>query len=263
MNTTLFNELLTFKQIQIHRPKHQYPKNDVEWGDFLSGLIDGDGWISRKEDQPKICICFHEKDVSLAYKIKEFIGYGTVSKYKGKRAFKYILTSRLGLAKICRIVKNTQVFEKRKRFFDLCELLNVPTLQNKEEMESFLLNSYWLAGFIDADGYLKIYIRYRKDRPNPFVLLTITIEQNVKNEQILIKIKQVIGGSLYYSLKKNSVCYSSNSLKNTKKLINYLDSFHLCSNKYKEYVIWRRAFLHRNNLTKIKSFQNRLKSLRK
>lgn len=164
---------------------------------------------------------------------------------------------------MCRIVKNTQVFEKRKRFFDLCELLNVPTLQNKEEMESFLLNSYWLAGFIDADGYLKIYIRYRKDRPNPFVLFTITIEQNVKNEQILIKIKQVFGGSLYYSLKKNSVCYSSNSLKNTKKLINYLDSFHLCSNKYKEYVIWRQAFLHRNNLTQIKSFQNRLKSLRK
>lgn len=251
------------KQIQIHRPKHQYPKNHVEWGDFLSGLIDGDGWISRKEDQPKICICFYEKDVSLAYKIKEFIGYGTVSKYKGKRAFKYILTSRLGLAKICRIVKNTQVFEKRQRLLDLCELLSVPTLQNKEGMASFLFNSYWLAGFIDADGYLKIYIRYRKDRPNPFVLLTITIDQNVKNAQILMQIKQVFGGSLYYSFKKNTVSYSSNSLKNTKKLINYLDAFHLCSNKYKEYVIWRRAFLHRNNLTKIQSFQSRLKSLRK
>lgn len=263
MNITSFNEFITFKQINIHRPKHQYPKNDVQWGDFLSGLIDGDGWISRKGNQPKICICFHQKDVSLAYKIKEFIGYGTVSKYKGKRAFKYILTSRLGLVKFCRIVKKTQVFEKRKRFFDLCERLNVSTLEYKDKMESFLFNSYWLAGFIDADGYLKMYIRYRKDRPTPFVLFTISIDQNVKNEQILIDLKQIIGGSLYYSLKRKSVSYSSNSLQNTKKLINYLDSFHLCSNKYKEYVIWRRAFLHRQNIDKIKCFQNRLKSLRK
>lgn len=62
MNTISFNELLTFKQIQIHRRfKHQYPKNDGEWGDFLSGLIDGDGWISQKRTNLKFVYAFMKK----------------------------------------------------------------------------------------------------------------------------------------------------------------------------------------------------------
>ena len=125
------------------------------------------------------------------------------------------------------------------------------------------LSSHWLAGFLDADGHLAIYIRYRQDRPNPTVRLTIRIDQHQKNESILLRLREQIGGTLYRNIRRKSITYSSSSLHNAKKWINYLDYFPLCSNKYKEYVIWRRAFFFREDIEKIQKFQNRLKSLRK
>jgi hypothetical protein len=44
--------------------------------------------------------------------------------------------------------------------------------------------------------------------------------------------------------------------------VNYLDYYPLCSNKYKEYVIWRKAYFYRNNLNKIIKMKKTLSLLK-
>ena len=53
--------------ISNHIPKHKKPVSDDEFGFYLAGLIEGDGYINKKVIS--INIVFHELDVSLAYYI--------------------------------------------------------------------------------------------------------------------------------------------------------------------------------------------------
>jgi hypothetical protein len=64
-------------------------------------LIDSDGYFSPFVEnvslfQPNLTICFHIKDVHLAYKIRTFLTFGTVSKIKNKNACKFVLTNKNG-----------------------------------------------------------------------------------------------------------------------------------------------------------------------
>lgn len=240
-------------EISIHRPKHLYPQSSGQWGAYLSGLIDGDGFFSKEGYQPKISICFHQKDVSLAYQVKRFVGHGRVSKVPAKKAYNYVLTSRLGILKLCLILTQLQVPHKVKRWESLCRYFDLKV--QKPSGNSSFLSSHWLAGFIDAGGHLAISIRYRENRPNPTVRLTIQIDQHQKNKFILFHLKEQIGGTLYRNFRRKSITYSSSSLDNAEKWIHYLDRFPLCSNKYKENVIWRRAFFFVEILKKFRNFR--------
>jgi single-stranded DNA-specific DHH superfamily exonuclease len=53
------------------------PKSEEDFGYYLAGLIEGDGYIGKRS----IEIAFHINDISLAYYIKKRIGYGNVTKY--------------------------------------------------------------------------------------------------------------------------------------------------------------------------------------
>jgi hypothetical protein len=53
-------------------PTHLKPTNDTEFGHYLAGLIDSDGHFSSKQ---QLVIVFNSLDASLAYYIKERIGY--------------------------------------------------------------------------------------------------------------------------------------------------------------------------------------------
>lgn len=62
--------------IRIHKPrtiKHNLSKkqNSIQdFGFFLAGIIDGDGHFSAI---PQLVICFHEKDIGVAYFLKSQI----------------------------------------------------------------------------------------------------------------------------------------------------------------------------------------------
>ena len=58
------------KLVSVHEPKHLKPVNDIEFGHYLAGLIDGDGSFSKYSAS----IVFSELDASLAYYIKERLG---------------------------------------------------------------------------------------------------------------------------------------------------------------------------------------------
>ena len=91
--------------ISEHVPKHKSNLTDEEFGYFLAGLIEGDGWFGKKE----LHIILAEEDTSLAYYIKKRIGHGNVYKMKDKKAVRYICKNTNGLSLILSLVNGKLV----------------------------------------------------------------------------------------------------------------------------------------------------------
>ena len=82
--------------ISDHLKKHRKPQTEKEFGYYLAGLIEGDGYFGDHRFE----IAFHEEDTFLAYYIKKRIGYGSVLKLKGKNSVRYVLRHSEGLKKV-------------------------------------------------------------------------------------------------------------------------------------------------------------------
>jgi len=91
------------KPISEHVPKHLKPLNDEQFGHYLAGLIDGDGHFSK---QFQLIIVFDLLSVSLAYYLKQRIGYGSVKKVKDKNAYILVITSFKGIEKVINLINN-------------------------------------------------------------------------------------------------------------------------------------------------------------
>ena len=98
---TTRENIITKSLLSIHRPDHKYP-DQAQIGYYLAGLIDGDGWISKEGDQPKIVIAFHKKDIHVAYFLKSFFNGGTVKIHSTKQSATLIFTNKLVLIEICK-----------------------------------------------------------------------------------------------------------------------------------------------------------------
>jgi len=129
------------KGISEHVPTHRKP-SDMEFGYYLAGLIESEGSFQGNQ----LIISFHELDAPLAYYIKKQIGYGSVSKIQGKRAYKLVISKKAGVLKVIRLIdgklRGWSKIEQVKRNWDI-EL-------TPANPESCLLNDSWLAGFSDA-----------------------------------------------------------------------------------------------------------------
>lgn len=58
-----------------------------------------------RHNQANITICFHLKDLTLAYKIRTYIGYGTITRIKNRQACKYVLTNKFGIKKMVSVLE--------------------------------------------------------------------------------------------------------------------------------------------------------------
>jgi hypothetical protein len=92
-------------------PSHKKPSNDTDFGNYLAGLIDGDGHFSV---QKQLVITFHSRDVSLAYFIKSFVGFGQVYLVKNKQAVIYVVSSFSGVERVLRLVAGKLRTERRR-----------------------------------------------------------------------------------------------------------------------------------------------------
>lgn len=129
--------------ISDHLPVYKKPVSDKEFGSYLSGLIEGDGYINKKTIN--ITICFSHLDASLAYYIKKRIGYGIVDKVKGKNALLYRANLE-GSIVIARLINGKlRTADKINNFNCLLELINkridLPIIP-QEKAKSSLTNSY-------------------------------------------------------------------------------------------------------------------------
>jgi len=238
------------KGISEHVPTHRKP-SDMEFGYYLAGLIESEGSFQGNQ----LIISFHELDAPLAYYIKKEIGYGSVSKIQGKRAYKLVISKKAGVLKVIRLIdgklRGWSKIEQVKRNWDI-EL-------TPANPESCLLNDSWLAGFSDAgccaffqvkaiertQGTTTTAVGLRTRRPaaglRVEIRLNFKVEQKIKD--LLTLIQATFGGDLGYRKATNTYYYGSTSFTNARKIIRYFDHYHLLSSKHINYLKWRKVFL--------------------
>jgi len=267
---TLRNETVVktenLKFISVHVPKHFKPINDDQFGHYLAGLIDGDGHFSSKQ---QLIIVFHSLDVSLAYYIKNRLGFGKIRKLKEKNVFFLIITAKKGIEKVINLI-NGKIRTVNKFNQIINNILNSISYSDLSKEINFNLNldnnlkNYWLAGFSDAEASFQIKII---NRNRVEVKLNFQIDQ--KKNNLLLLIKTFLGGNIGYSKTQDTYYYGSTSFGSAKNVINYFDNFHLLSSKQINYLKWRKAYiiiqnkdhLNKNGLEKIFKFKNTMNRL--
>lgn len=171
---TLRNETVitteNVKPISVHVPTHLKPVNDDQFGHYLSGLIDGDGHFSSKQ---QLVLVFNSLDASLAYYIKERLGFGSVHKVKDKNAIILVIAARKGMEKVINLI-NGKIRTENKLNQITNNILNNENYAEFRKKISFKLNldrdlkNHWLAGFSDVSSpTFKIQLITRTNQNQP------------------------------------------------------------------------------------------------
>ena len=104
-----YNSYTKLFSVSEHVSKHKSYLTDTEFGYFLAGLIEGEGWLGKKQ----LYIVFPQNDVALAYYIKKRIRHDNVYKIKDKKAVTYICKNAKGLSYTLSLV-NGKIVSKPK-----------------------------------------------------------------------------------------------------------------------------------------------------
>lgn len=223
--------------ISDHLKKHIKPDTDEEFGYYLAGLIEGDGFFGDSRFE----IAFHMDDISSAYYIKKRIGYGSVLFLKNKNSVRYVLRHSLGLKKVLSLINGKLLGQKKIDQIiqhKYSEKYNISILPKAK----FDLNdNHWLAGFSDADGSFGICINKSKTHKSGYnIILPFRIKQ--KNPELLTLIKTQLGGNVY-QFNDGIYSYSSTSFKIAYMFTNYFDKYHLLNaSKWINFIKWRKAY---------------------
>ena len=116
----------------------------------------------------------------------------------------------------------------------------VDSKDSKDSKQCDFKNSY-LAGLTDAKGSFQLKLTTKESASKLETDLNLEIE--IASKPLLFLVKSFWGGNITYNKSKNTYNYNSTSLGSAKKVINYLDHFHLLSNKQVHYLKWRKAYL--------------------
>ncbi len=224
--------------ISEHVPAHKSNLTQNEFGFFLAGLIEGDGWFGKKQ----LHIIFAEQDVSLAYYIKKQIAYGKVYKIKHLKAVRYICKNTNGLSTILSLINGKLVSDYKYQQLikhNYSEDFNIVVLPPSKTVS---LDNFWLAGFSQADGCFQISVVKSKTHKTGYI---VKLEYSLKqNDDLPLKL-------LYNILKMGNLsqystgiwCYKSSGFNTAVNLINYFDRFNLFAAKYKSYLKFRKVYI--------------------
>lgn len=225
-------------KISDHPPINNKELTDLEFGFYLAGLIEGDGWCGNKTIQ----ILFHESDTFLAYYLKKRIGYGNVYKIKDKKAVRYICNHTKGLEVIINLINGKLVSNYK---YDQLIKHNYPSLFNitiLKPTQIISLNNHWLAGFTDADGCFYISVVKSKSHSIGYsVRLEYSLKQNDSLPLTLLYNLIKKGNLSHYST--GIWCYKSTGYSTAHILIQYFDKFNLQSSKFVNFLKFRKVYI--------------------
>jgi hypothetical protein len=271
--------------------KHKNPSTDKELGEYLAGLYEGektsglqpsyvesfafncagDGYVSQI---PQIVITFHEKDRQSAERLKFVFGHGNVNQIKGKKACNWIISDSAGIYKFFRLINGNIRTEYKLNQIIKNAHSYLPTDFQKTVNCDSLLNSWWLSGFIDADGYLYIQIVASPEGESRSDRIRIQLKFSLKEREILDQLASTFGSTVHKRTHANgltSYYWSSSNNNNSYKVYKYLHKFSLQSKKWLEFMYWRKALRvvfdkeHRSltGFTKIQTFKDNMSKLKR
>ena len=228
---------------------------------WLAGLIDGDGSLLINKNKALSCeITVHERDVKALFKIKERY-HGSILKRSNVNAYRWRVYKRIFVEKLYKDLNGKLVTDGKKvQLMKMGINLSIkPIIIKNYEFE---LDSAWLSGFIDADGYFSIRNLY-----------TLTISIGQKTSGILYSIKEKLNcGNVYYDKKGNTYNYAVTDLKGIKIILSYLSKYPLKTSKHVDSLrFWKLVeykelkYHYKNNINKpkidhlVKLFKERYK----
>lgn len=224
------------KKISIHVPTHLKPLNDSQFGYYLAGLIEGNGHFSKIY---QLIITFRESDISLAYFIKSYIGYGTVKKVKNKNAYLYTLIHKKGIEKVLLLINYKIKSDYKYNQIKENIIPKFPHINFYKASNLYDLNNHWLAGFSDVNAEFQIKLINCKN----LIEVRLNYQVHSKHVDVLDLIKFNFGGNISHCKINNIWYYRSTSLGSAKKIINYFSNYHLLSCKYINYIKWRKTYI--------------------
>lgn len=252
---TLCDEFVSnIPYLSLHKTKHLKPVSIDTFGSYLAGIIDGNGNFelqysksivdSYVDSYAVLYITFDSIDISLAYYIKSKIGYGNVKYIMSNNTYLLIIDNQSGVLKVLNLInykiKTNKIYDQITN--DLYIFLEHHNLKFNMDRNNCFMNR-WLAGFIDANGSFDLKI-FRSIHNIKNINLIFTLDNiNEIDNIILLLIKNYIGGNIYYNKDKNRFFFKSNDLKSLINVINYIDTFHLLSQKHIDFIKWRKAYL--------------------
>lgn len=235
------------KLISNHISKHSKPVNMDQFGYYLAGLIDGAGWFTESAAH----IVFHHLDASLAYYIKKRIGYGSVKKVKFKNVYVLTVDKQKGLDIIVNFINGK--LRTQSKCDDIVKyILNPESNLEFDINRSKNMDTHWLAGFLDTDGTFLVNCpdsTLLTSGPRTEISLSLVVEHNTR--LLLDLIRDEFDGNIDYTNPRaceraqggtGIYTYSSSSFDSARKLIGYLDKYHLLSSKYVNYFKWRKVY---------------------
>lgn len=180
--------------IQYESLPAKKPRNAGVYGYYYAGLIDADGHIDKEGN---VCLFFHQSDLRVACYIKKIIGYGTISKVKNSKSYRYrcCMTDKVRI--IGELVRNKLRHEEKIKQFNF---RLVPKIGGEKTRENAVMShpsfdNHWHAGFIQGDGSFQIQMNHR---PAGKTQVMVVVQISQKKPQLLQQIKQVFGGVIYY-----------------------------------------------------------------
>lgn len=235
----------------------------TDLGYYLAGLIEGDGCFSRN----KLEIIYHIKDLSAAYRLRDLLGYGAVYKHSSRKAVRFTISSKAGLSRVVNLcngkfVTDSKVNQLIRHNYEI--KLDLAILPPSGVLS---LNNSWLAGFIDADGSLGIFLASSKTHTlRRSVRLEVKFSQ--KDHNILYLIGCLFGSKKYYVDKKKIGRLTITDQEYLKEMICYLDMYHLQTEKYNQYCLFKCCYyfikaknhLSAAGLEQVKVFKKTLQS---
>lgn len=236
--SNIYNKFTDLPLISIHVPKRKDKLTHNEFGYFLAGLIEGDGWFGYKQ----LHIIFAKEDRSLAYYVKKRIGHGNVYNIKDKQAVRYICKTIKGLSIILSLINGKLVSNYKydqlikHNYSAIYDIAVLPPLK------SLCLDNYWLAGFTQADGCFHVsVVKSKTHKTGHSVRLEYSLKQNDFLPLKLLTDNIKMGNLSQYS--SGIWCYKSTGFKTAVRLINYFDEFNLFAGKYKSYLKFRKVYV--------------------
>lgn len=202
-----------------------------EWGDYMAGLIDGNGRIGEGVIEVRL----REGEYSLAYKLKKEVGYGVVRELKEEEGggLMYKVEKEGGRERISKAINGRMRTEKKVE-----ELRRSVGWEVRSRREDGDMNNYWLAGLMDSRGKLEIGLK------GDVREVELRLEISLRGEEgLLRKVRDYLkGGSVLKNEKGEIGIYRNTKMEGVYKVIGYLDKYKMRSRRYVSYLKYRKVY---------------------
>ena len=185
-----------------------YPKSFCEW---LAGLIDGDGsLLVSKKGYTSLEITMGLEDLRCLRYIQDKLG-GSIKMRSGAKSYRYRLHNKQSMINLIYCINGYIRHTSRlQQLHRVCQHLEISVIYPKNLDKE----SYWFAGFFDADG--TITMSMKNNRPQLSIRVVNKLLQDVQYY------KDVFGGNIYFDSAKNGYYqWSIQSQEDVLSMLNY------------------------------------------